>query len=126
MLSTRWFAVRNTMDFADDVCILSQKISDMQEIDNNLVKLVGIVGLQINIVKSKAMRVNHYSRSQLSFGNHEIKSVDSFCYLGSTIKTEKVAFGRLQWDTSSQISRSAKLRTCFACVKSMLLQIRCC
>lgn len=33
------------MDFADDVCVLSQKLSDMQEIVNNLVKPAGIVGL---------------------------------------------------------------------------------
>lgn len=72
----------------DDVCLLLHKLSGMQEKINNLVELARTVGIEINIAKTKVMRVNHFSRSNIKIDNHKIDFVDSFCYLRSIITTD--------------------------------------
>ncbi|XP_055374512.1 uncharacterized protein LOC129607508 [Condylostylus longicornis] len=85
--------------------------------------LIKLVGLNINIDKTKAMKINSTSTASLELNNQQIEFVSSFCYLGSIITPEggaqedidnrlkkaRAAFGRLQpiWK-SSQISRTTK------------------
>ena len=46
------------LDFEDDIRLLSYKLTDMAK-TNCLVMLTYSVGLEVNITKTKTMRVNH-------------------------------------------------------------------
>lgn len=123
------------LDYADDICLLSHKITDMQAKLEDLERTARNVRLEINIKKTKAMRINNVSTENITLQGQPVEYVDSFCYLGSTLTTDggaetdannrlnkaRAAFGRLQpvW-RSSQISRRTKLRIFNACVKSTL------
>lgn len=45
-------------------------------------------GVEINIAKSKTMRVKHSNRIQLKIDNHEVELIDSFCYLRNINETD--------------------------------------
>ncbi|XP_055371785.1 uncharacterized protein LOC129605835 [Condylostylus longicornis] len=107
----------------------------MQSKLKHLEKLAKLVGLEINIDKTKAMRINSTSTASLELNNQQIEFVSNLCYLGSIITPEggaqedidnrlkkaRAAFGRLQpiW-RSSQVSRTTKVRIFRSCVKSVL------
>ena len=94
------------------------------------------VGPEINIKKTKAMRINNTRTEHIMLQGQIVEYVDSFCYLCSTMTTNggaqtdvhkrlnsaRAAFGRLHsvW-SSSYISRRTKLKIFNACVKSTLL-----
>jgi hypothetical protein len=70
------------LDFADDICLLSQRYSDMED---KLIRLreAKLAGLNINVNKTKEMRINTQIEEKLSITNKEIEQVKSFTYLGS-------------------------------------------
>ncbi|XP_065361932.1 uncharacterized protein LOC135955509 [Calliphora vicina] len=133
---TTWSLSRQLedLDYAEDICLLSHKISNMQAKIDDLERLARNVGLEINI--KNAMRINNVSTDNIMLQGQPVECVESFCYLGSTVSTNgaaetdvnnrlnkaRAALGRLQpvW-RNSQISRRTKLRIFNACVKSTLL-----
>jgi hypothetical protein len=64
--------------FADDVCLLSHRLTDMQEKIKNVEKIGKKVGLKIYETKTKAMRIN---TSKL-INAKEVEYVDEYRYLG--------------------------------------------
>lgn len=127
------------LDFADDICLLSQTNKDMSVKLQRLIHYAGQVGLKINVNKTKLMRLDtQQSRNliPLSIDNVNIDEVDEFCYLGSIItkdggaesdvvsriKKARQAFGMLTnlWK-SSQVTRNLKLRIFKSNVLSTLL-----
>lgn len=46
------------LDFADDICVLSQRWSDIKAKLEKLEKEAAKVGLKINVFKTKEMKVN--------------------------------------------------------------------
>jgi hypothetical protein len=46
------------LDFADDLCLLSQSFRDMNQKVQDLIKIAKGAGLKINSKKSKIMRIN--------------------------------------------------------------------
>ena len=70
--------------FADDMALLSQKVSHSREKTSSLAEEGGKVGLKINVPKTKEMRVR-YGQNALtnSIGEEEIEQVNTFQYLGS-------------------------------------------
>lgn len=123
------------LEYADDICLLSHKLSDIQSKLNHLEQLALHAGLEINLEKTKAMRINNTNTALIQLKGQQVEFVNSFCYLGSIISTSggahedvehrlkkaRAAFGRLQplW-RNSQISRKTKLRIFRACVKTIL------
>ncbi|XP_065371415.1 uncharacterized protein LOC135963479 [Calliphora vicina] len=75
------------LDYADDICLLSHKISNMQAKMDDLERLARNVGLEINIKKTKAMRINNVSTDYIMLQGQPVEYVESFCYLGSTVST---------------------------------------
>ena len=68
---TRWGLVDRSedLDFADDLCLLSEAHSEMQAKLGDLTKEAGKVGLTINIQKTKALRVNTNKKEPFMLGD---------------------------------------------------------
>lgn len=74
------------LDFADDICLLSQRHSDIKFKLDALKKEAEVAGLNINIGKTKTMEINATGPPRtLELVGERLESVDSFRYLGSTI-----------------------------------------
>lgn len=72
------------LDFADDICLLSHRFSEMQRKLDTLVDISKCAGLKINVSKTKLLRVcTTSSVSRLKLGEQEIEEVDRYCYLGA-------------------------------------------
>ena len=113
------------IDFADDLALMAQTAHDMQESLRLLVKYAGQVGLKINVMKTKLIRMNTSTRCNLLIDGETIDEVESFCYLGSIlskdggadldvesrIRKARQAFISLNniWN-STQLTRNLKLR----------------
>lgn len=124
------------LDFADDICLMSQTANDMEQKLRQLVKYGEQVGLKVNVAKTKLMRINVSRPCSFEVGGEPIQEVDSFCYLGSyltkdggastdvdsRIQKARQAFGSLNkvWN-SSQLTRNLKLRIFRTNVLSVLL-----
>jgi len=46
------------LDFADDICVLAQRRSDIKARSEKLEKEAAKVGLKINVFKTKEMKIN--------------------------------------------------------------------
>ncbi|KAH8333438.1 hypothetical protein KR067_003621 [Drosophila pandora] len=124
------------LDYADDICLLAHRFTDIQAKCSDLEARAKAVGLSINAAKTKAMRILHSHQSMITICGKSVEYVDSFVYLGTVISANggvekdmenrlskaRSAFGRLQriW-RNQQISRKTKLRIFNACIKSVLL-----
>jgi hypothetical protein len=77
------------LEFADNICLLSQRLTDMQEKLKQLQREAELAELNINVKKTKEMRVNVTTTTEkLSIGGKEIEQVDSFTYLGSIVTSD--------------------------------------
>lgn len=76
------------LDFADDIVLLSQRQTDMQEKTTSLVEKAQSVGLRVSKKKTKHMRVNTKSVEPIQLKDQIIEDVDNFTYLGSNIATD--------------------------------------
>ncbi len=124
------------LDYADDICLLAHTHADMEHLLQRLEQEAALVGLKINIDKTKEMRIGSNIPRKFAIQNQEIEQVTQFCYLGSMITPSggadadvdlklakaRQAFGILNkiW-ASTQISRTLKLRIFNTNVKSVLL-----
>ncbi|KAI5729125.1 hypothetical protein M8J77_025799 [Diaphorina citri] len=124
------------IDFADDICLLSQNLKDMKDKIEDLRKDAMEVGLKINVKKTKRMDINCKRNEDIFLNGEVIEKVESFQYLGSIITTSggaeedikirilkaRRAFIQLNpiWK-SSHLRRKTKLRIFETNVKSVLL-----
>ena len=76
------------LDFADDISLLSHKQQDAQEKLCRVAAEAEKTGLQINIGKTEAMRVNNKQDDPLQLHQENIKEVDKFVYLGSVVSKD--------------------------------------
>ena len=72
------------VDYADDICLLAQRFCDMEEMLMRMKEEAELVGLHININKTKGMRVNTSNMQKWWLEETEIE-VGSFVYLGSVV-----------------------------------------
>lgn len=124
------------LDFADDICLLSSRFSDMEGKLRGLQEEAKTVGLHINVKKTKEMRLNTRTEGTLSVDGKDIEQVETFTYLGSVVtknggadedvkqRIRKVngAFMQLYavWKNKN-IAKKTKLRIFNTNVKSVLL-----
>ena len=87
------------LDYADDIYLLAQRFCDMEEKLKRLKEEAELVGLHINIKKTKVMRVNTFNMQKFRLEETEIEEVGSFVYLGSVVSesggTEEVLASRI-------------------------------
>jgi hypothetical protein len=77
------------LDFADDLCLLSEAHREMQAKLGDLTKEAGKVGLAINVKKAKALRVNMNKKEPFMLRDESIEDVESFVYLGSKVTKDE-------------------------------------
>ena len=123
------------LDFADDISLLAHSYEHMQEKIAKLQEIAQSTGLEINIDKTKAMRVNATNTLPLLVKDQALEEVNQFTYLGSIvshsggtdedvkarINKARQAFAMLRpvW-RNSHLSHNTKLRVFSTCVKSVL------
>jgi hypothetical protein len=73
------------LDFADNICLLSQRYSDMKDKLIRLQQEIKLAVLNINANKTKEMRINTQIEEKLSIVNKGIEQVESFTYLGTIV-----------------------------------------
>lgn len=75
--------------YADDLVLTSRRIQDLEEIYIELEKQTKMLGLKINIQKSKYMNVTkkapHQQTNKIQIGVHSFDKVNEFVYLGSLL-----------------------------------------
>ena len=124
------------LDFADDVSLLSHTVGYMQAKTARLCNIARAAGLEINVTKTKSMRVNASQEVPLTVYGQAIEQVDRSTYLGSIasktggtdedvkarINKTRQAFAILTpvW-RSKNLSFRTKLRLFNSNVKSVLL-----
>lgn len=126
------------LDFADDVCVISQSYNNMQEKLNRMQERGARAGMKINCKKTKEMRINSKIDPDRRFqiNGEEIETVTEFQYLGSIVtedggagtdvksRIKKANFAFIQlyaiWK-ARDISTKTKLRIFRSNVKAVLL-----
>ena len=73
------------LDFADDICLLSHTYRDSQEKMERVAKYSGMLGLRINVKKTKSMVLNTGRRMVMELNGKVIEKVEEFNYLGAKI-----------------------------------------
>lgn len=75
--------------YADDLVLTSRRIQDLEEMYIELEKQTKMLGLKINIQKSKYMNVTkkapHQQTNKIQIGVHSFDKVNEFVYLGSLL-----------------------------------------
>jgi len=84
-MKERW----ENLDYADDICLLAQRFCDMEEKLKRLKEEAELVGLHININKTKRMRVNEFNTQKFRLEEMEIEEVESFVYVGSAVSESR-------------------------------------
>jgi len=124
------------LDYADDKCEMSHRLSDMEAKIADLASESSKVGLKINYKKTKEMRINSDNNRSLKLENQVIDKVSEFQYLGcvmtedggaeqdvrNRINKARGAYIQLRciWD-SNVYSKKTKMNIFRACVLSVLL-----
>jgi hypothetical protein len=78
------------LDHADDMCLLSHTLSDMKHKLRRLEDEAKIVGLKINIAKTKEMRIMAANSNNLYPNDNLIERVNQFTYLESIVVVQKL------------------------------------
>jgi hypothetical protein len=76
------------LDYADDICLLSQSYKDMKDKLKDLNKKAVKVGLKINATKNKAMTINSKIKTKTEVNGNIIEETETFQYLGSSVKID--------------------------------------
>ena len=124
------------LDFADDLCLMSQKHQHMQQKTDKLAEEAAKTGLQVNTDKTEVMKINPKQQNPVTLQGNNLTEVTSFTYLGSIVSTDGGADADIKarinkarhvfvtlrpiWKSSS-LSRKNKLRIFNSNVKSVLL-----
>jgi len=124
------------MEYADDVCLVSNKYEHMCRKLDDLRKESKKAGLEINSSQTEEIRVNTIVKQGLRLNGKDIERSPDICYLGSIVaenggtsrevnaRIEKTrgSFSKLRrvW-LSKLLRKDTKIRIFNACVKSILL-----
>jgi hypothetical protein len=124
------------LDYADDICIMSNSHHDVQYMLDNINQKAVKAGLKINGNKTKSMRLNTTCILPIRLDNGIVEEVSEFCYLGSILTSDssnnldinsriakaRQAYGILTkiW-RSNAISLKTKIQIFNTNVKSVLL-----
>ena len=73
------------LDYADDLSILDESVSKMNELLEVLQIQGARIGLKINVKKTKSQRLEISDYEKVALGNKKIDELDSFIYLGNII-----------------------------------------
>ncbi|KAL9983368.1 hypothetical protein ACROYT_G005527 [Oculina patagonica] len=80
--------VLSDLDFADDICLLVHRHTDMQAMTEGLASTAAVLGLKVSPKKTKHMRMNHPSDAPITLHGKIVEEVNEFTYLGSKMTTD--------------------------------------
>ena len=123
------------LEFADDIMLASNEISQAQELLSCVERFSYEIGLELNVKKTKCMLFNNAKNSSQKLytnGGKEIEIVDDFRYLGSYIESSEKDISirkALAWQAIhkmrkiwySKMNRDLKIRLFKSTVESVLL-----
>ena len=69
------------LDYADDICLLSSYVDEMQRMVDTLVREGNKIGLTINTARTELMKIRTEGPRSVSMENSNLKEVNSFVYL---------------------------------------------
>jgi hypothetical protein len=99
------------LDYADDLSILEESVSKMNELLEVLRVQSSTIGLKINVKKTKSLRLGISEDEKVTLGSEKIDQLGSFTYLGSSISKHG---GRSEYVIKSLTPRSRTI-TCTSC-----------
>jgi hypothetical protein len=97
------------LDFADDIALATSNRNQMQRKTSKMVETSSKIGLQINIPKTKILRINATFQEPILIGQHNLEDLDSFEYLGSKIDET----GGTEADLKARINNTLLCRDLF-------------
>jgi hypothetical protein len=121
------------LDFADDISLLSDEITQAQELLLSVEKECNKVGLRVNAKKTEGLAINIENPAPLHIADGtELEWVKDFKYLGSWVENSKKDISvrkALAWQAlngmsriwKSNMSRDLKVRFFIATIESILL-----
>ena len=92
------------LKFAEDTALQSGRKSDMKEKLQRTSETAETTGLEINVNKTKAIRITTKVKDPLKIKNEEIEDVDKFTYLGTLVSKEGETINEIKKITKSQSS----------------------
>jgi hypothetical protein len=113
------------IEFADDVCLLTEKRNhtqrELQKLDAEGQK----TGLKINLKKTRTLRNKNQQISQIKIGNVDIQEVQRVNYLGAVIERNRESKADVQplgdiWKTNV-VATDTKVKMYNRTIKSVLL-----
>lgn len=118
--------------FADDIVIFANSLTEMKQMINELLDQCELVGLSININKTKIM--TNSRKEEIKINNQEINFVDQYNYLGQSISfndrkdeiNKRINLGwKKYWSLKhifkSQLSSELKAKVLEACIYPVIL-----
>ena len=84
-LRWRFTSMLEDLDYADDIALLASNCTHMQEKSSRLQAIGSFIGLEVNTLKTKIMRLNSKTQHPISINGTSLEDVDKFVYLGSEV-----------------------------------------
>ena len=121
--------------FADDIVVMAESMEDLGTMLNDLSRVSQLVGLQMNMDKTKVMSNAHVIPVPVLVGNAILEVVDHYVYLGQTVQLGRSnfekeisrriqlgwgAFGKLKRIFSSNIPQCLKTQVYDQCVSPVM------
>ena len=103
--------VLEDLDFADDIVLLASRYVDIQEKTNIMAEKAGSIGLDVNVGKTKVLRMNTKVTQPVQLYSDDLVEVEEFTYLGSLVTTNGSSDSEVK-------SRLAKARHAFRLLRN--------
>ncbi|EYC04191.1 hypothetical protein Y032_0089g2273 [Ancylostoma ceylanicum] len=92
------------LDYADDIALLAESDSKLQEATSSLNQEATKVGLRISAEKSKVMKIGiEHTPININVGTTQLENFTNFTYLGSTVSYD----GDADSDIRTRITKAA-------------------
>ena len=103
--------VMEDLDFADDVVLLASRYVDIQDKTDVMAEKAKGIGLDVNIDKTKVLRMNTRVTQPVQLYGNDIENVEEFIYLGSLMSADGSSDAEVQ-------ARLAKTRSAFRILRN--------
>ena len=99
------------LDFADDVVLLANRYVDIQDKTDVMAEKAKGIGLDVNIDKTKVLRMNTRGTQPVQLYGVDIEDVEDFVYLGTLMTSDGSSDAEVK-------ARLAKARTAFCTLRN--------
>jgi hypothetical protein len=75
----------HTVKYADDLVLLAKEEKVLQDMIDKLIEIGKCYGMEMNVEKTKVMRISRQPSPEKLIGRKKLENVESFKYLGSNL-----------------------------------------